>query len=111
MFSVNCIICIKKRVNKARQIQNDRFKNTNIKSNSGITSANLQKICQMTDDAHRLLKIAFDKIGLSARAYDRILKVSRTIADLENADKINSAHISEAIQYRSLDRKYWNSDR
>ncbi|MDO4730826.1 MAG: YifB family Mg chelatase-like AAA ATPase [Clostridia bacterium] len=98
---------IKKRVNAAREIQNNRFKNTAIISNSRISSALLQKVCTMSPEAQRLLKIAFDKMGLSARAYDRILKVARTIADLDNSHNINSAHISEAIQYRSLDRKYW----
>lgn len=98
---------IKKRVNAAREIQNNRFKNTAIISNSRISSALLQKVCTMSPEAQRLLKIAFDKMGLSARAYDRILKVARTIADLDNSKDINSAHISEAIQYRSLDRKYW----
>lgn len=99
---------IKRRVNNARKIQNERYRNSNVTCNARITSEQLQKFCVMTDSAKQILKLAFDKIGLSARAYDRILKVSRTIADMNGAEKIDSAHISEAIQYRSLDRKYWS---
>lgn len=99
---------IKKRVNNARQIQNERYRKSKVTCNARITSEQLQKFCVMTDSAKCILKMAFDRIGLSARAYDRVLKVSRTIADMDNAEKIDSAHVSEAIQYRSLDRKYWS---
>ncbi|MEG0899369.1 MAG: YifB family Mg chelatase-like AAA ATPase [Oscillospiraceae bacterium] len=99
---------IKARVERVRQIQEERFKEYNFHSNAKIPSSLLQKYCALTDDAQHMLKIAFDKIGMSARAYDRVLKVSRTIADIDNSDLINSTHISEAIQYRNLDRKYWN---
>lgn len=98
---------IRKRVNKARDIQNKRFKGTNITCNARITSAKLNEFCVMTDEAKNMLKQAFDKLGLSARAYDRIIKVARTIADLEGSELIENYHIAEAIQYRSLDRKYW----
>ena len=91
---------IKKRVNEARQIQNLRYKNTQIK---------LQKSCMITPKAQNLLKIAFEKLGMSARAYDRILKIGRTIADLDKSETIDTQHISEALQYRSLDRKYWQN--
>lgn len=104
-----CSADIKKRVNKARYIQQERYKGTGIKCNSGITSAMLNKCCPMDDKAQQLLGKAFDKMGLSARAYDRILKVSRTIADLDQSEVIKSIHIAEAVQYRSLDRKYWTA--
>lgn len=98
---------IKNRVNAARLIQNERFKNTNIICNARISPALIKKTCVMSNDASSLLKVAFDKMALSARAYNRILKVARTIADLDCSAIIKSSHIAEAIQYRSLDRKYW----
>lgn len=104
-----CSADIKKRVNKARYIQHERYKGTGVKCNSGITPAMLNKCCPMDDKAQQLLGKAFDKMGLSARAYDRILKVARTIADLDQSEVIKSIHIAEAVQYRSLDRKYWTA--
>ena len=98
---------VRARVNKARQIQVKRYQGSGVKCNARLTPSLLTKFCQMTDDAEFLLKSAFDRLGLSARAYDRILKVARTIADLDNAEKIDTAHIAEAIHFRSLDRKYW----
>lgn len=98
---------IKKRIDAARKIQLSRFKNKNISSNAKITPDLLQKTCILTKNAENLLKKAFDNMGLSARAYSRILKVARTIADLSFSEEIKSSHIAEAIQYRSLDRKYW----
>ena len=100
---------IKKRVDHVRNIQNERFKNTGIKCNARITPAFLSVMCPMSDNAKSALQKAFDVLGLSGRAYDKILKVSRTIADLDNSEIIQQDHIFEAIQYRSLDRKYWNS--
>lgn len=100
---------IKKRVNSARKIQANRFYGLNINSNSQIPPSKLQEFCQMTDSAKNLLKLAFEKMGLSARAYDRILKVARSIADLENSEIISNSHIAEAVQYRTLDRKYWST--
>lgn len=99
---------IRKRVQKAREIQLNRFNGTEITCNAKITSKKLQEFCPMDDGAKSMLKNVFDKMGLSARAYDRILKVSRTIADLENEEVINKSHIAQAVQFRSLDRKYWN---
>lgn len=99
---------VRARVIKAREIQLKRFENIpGLYSNSNMTSKEIKKFCQIDDDCEKLMKLAIMKLGLSARAYDRILKVSRTIADLEGAENISTAHISEAIQYRSLDRTNW----
>lgn len=99
---------IRERVQKARDIQNERFKGTNITCNARITSDILHEVCPVTDEASKLLENVFDRLGLSARAYDRILKVARTIADMDGAKVIDKKHIAMAVQYRSLDRKYWN---
>ena len=98
---------IKERVLKARKIQEERYKKYNLFTNSELTQTLIQKFCNLDKESNKLMKIAFEKIGLSARAYSRILKVARTIADLECKEKIESRHIAEAIQYRNLDRKYW----
>ncbi len=100
---------IKKRVNKARNIQLERYKQENIYSNSSLTPKLISKYCKLDEDSKKMLQIAFEKMGLSARAYGRILKVARTIADLENSISIKKTHIAEAIQYRSLDKKYWKN--
>lgn len=100
---------IAQRVQKARDIQAKRYAGTTIKANSGITSDIIGEVCRMTDDATDMLRRAFDKLGLSARAYDRVLKVARTCADLQGAEIIEKSHISQAISFRSLDRKYWDS--
>lgn len=99
---------IAERVQRARDIQARRFKGTGIKSNSRITSDIIGEVCRLTPDADQMLKAAFDKLGLSARAYDRILKVARTCADLAGLEDIDKSCISQAISFRSLDRKYWN---
>lgn len=98
---------IRKRVNNARNIQLERYKGLNIYSNSELTPALTNKFCKLDSNSKELLKKAFERLGLSGRAYGRILKVARTIADLDNSENIQQAHIAEAIQYRSLDRKYW----
>ena len=96
---------MRERVNKARRIQLDRYREDGITSNSQLTAAMLDKYCRLSDKESRMLKAAFDNLGLSARAHSKILKVARTIADLEGSEDIKSPHIAEAVQYRNLDRK------
>lgn len=98
---------IRKRVLAAREIQTERYRGTGVHANARLTPALLRKVCPLTESADRTLRTAFDRLGLSARAYDRVLRVARTIADLAGEEVIGSAQIAEAIQYRSLDRKYW----
>ena len=98
---------IRARVNKARLIQQKRYENTGITCNARLTPKLAKIHCKMSADAEKYLQMSFDKLGLSARAYDRILKVARTVADLEDSDVIEKQHIYTAISFRSLDRKYW----
>lgn len=98
---------IRARVNTARRIQIKRFQGTGITSNAHMTAEMTRKYCILTEPASMILKKSFDNLGLSARAYDKILRVARTIADLDGSEKIDIKHISEALQYRSLDRKFW----
>jgi len=99
---------VRKRVIKAREIQQERFKDdAGIYSNSQMTSKMMQKYCKVDEAGMTMLKVAIERMGLSARAYDRILKVSRTIADLEGVENIQVHHLAEAIQYRSLDKDSW----
>ena len=98
---------IRERVNKARRIQVKRYEGTGITCNARLTPDMLKEYCKTTDDANEYLRISFDRLGMSARAYDRILKVARTAADLEGSEIIKKSHIFTAISFRSLDRKYW----
>jgi magnesium chelatase family protein len=98
---------IRARVMQARERQLQRFQGEKMYCNAQMSPRQLRKYCNISADCERLLESAMMRLGLSARAHDRILKVSRTIADLEGAESIQSLHISEAIQYRSLDRNYW----
>ncbi len=97
---------IRNRINKARKIQAERFNGTGRRTNSQMNSADIKKYCKLDKFSLELLKESFEKLNLSARAYNRILKVARTIADLDGAENINVRHVSEALQYRTLDRKY-----
>lgn len=100
---------IKNRVNKARKIQQNRYKENSIYSNAELTPNLIEKYCQIDETSQKLMKNAFEKLNLSARAYNRILKVARTITDLEEKEHIEPKHIAEAIQYRILDKNIWNT--
>ncbi len=99
---------IRERVNKARQIQTERYKGTNVTCNARLTPSMLKKYCVMEQSAADYLELSFERLGMSARAYDRILKVARTVADLAGSEIIKKEHIFSAISFRSLDRKYWS---
>lgn len=99
---------IRQRVNQARTLQIERYKDCGIYSNSQLTSSLMQRFCKLGEKENAMLSAAFEKMGLTARAYSRIVKVARTIADLDGNEEIKLAHIAEALQYRTLDRKYYN---
>jgi len=105
--SVENSFIIRERVEGARKTQRERYFEDSIFSNAQMTKKQIKEYCDINDNAKNLLYKAIEKLNLSARAYDRILKVARTIADLEQSKKIEISHLSEAIQYRSLDRKLW----
>lgn len=101
---------IKQRVNAARYVQQERFKGTGVSCNARMNAAMVREYCVMDERAKNMLKNVFDRLGLSARAYDKILKVARTVADLDGSDIITAAHISEAVRYRDLDRKIYGNN-
>lgn len=103
-------VSIRKRVEKAHQHQKERYRKEEFFHNTQLTPASIEKYCVLTKDAGEYLKEAFDKLEFSARVYHKILKVSRTIADLAEKDKIERAHIAEAVCYRMIDKKYWGSE-
>jgi magnesium chelatase family protein len=94
-------------VDQARAVQRDRFSGDGPRLNSRMNSRQMRRHCPLDEEGKTLLQTAMDDLGLSARAHDRILRVARTIADLEASDTIQAAHLAEAIGYRSLDRKLW----
>ena len=98
---------IRKRVLRARETQAERYRDLEINYNAQMGPKEIEKYCDLAESSKALIKNAMEKLNLSARAYDRILKVSRTIADLEGTENIGTSHIAEAIQYRSLDREFW----
>jgi magnesium chelatase family protein len=98
---------IRARVAAAREVQQKRFRGTKITCNAKITENILRDVCRLTPEADKTLRDAYEKMGLSARAHERILKVARTIADLDGEEMIGKAHIARAVQFRNLDRKYW----
>ena len=98
---------MRERVIRARDRQRERLKMEGIFSNAQMSPRLIRRYCRIDAESERMLESAMARLGLSARAYDRILKVSRTIADLENEDEIRATHVAEAVGYRSLDRTYW----
>jgi magnesium chelatase family protein len=100
---------IKKRVNAARRIQTERFNGTSVTCNAKMTPSQTSEFCRLSEAGKKILERCFETMDLSARAYDKILRIARTIADLEGSETIEVPHITEAVQYRSLDRKFWNA--
>jgi magnesium chelatase family protein len=100
---------IRERVESARQIQRERFRRSSVQCNAEMTSRQLRRWCELDASSRRLIEQAIARLGLSARAYDRVLKVARTIADLAGAERLDSAHVAEAVHYRALDRGYFRS--
>ena len=98
---------IRERVEAARQIQRERFRRAAIRCNAEMTTRHLRRSCELDASSRRLLVSAIERLGLSARAHDRILKVARTIADLAGCEAIDASHVAEAVQYRALDRAYF----
>lgn len=98
---------IRERVNKARQIQLKRYEKYNVYCNSQLNSSMIKKYCKLNEGSRKILKNAFEKLGLSARAYNKILKIARTIADIDEREDIKEDDVAEAIQYRTMDRRYW----
>ena len=101
---------IRQRVEAARLLQRERYRELGIPCNGRLTPGALRRYCTLTPDAQRLLAMAYDRLGFSGRSYDRLLRISRTIADLAGEEQINSDAMAEAVQYRSLDRKYWQPE-
>ena len=106
-----CSADIRKRVNAARKRQTERLSGSGISCNAKMDAAQTKLYCRPTAEGLVLLERVFEKLDLSARAYDKILRIARTVADLDNSDCVNSDHIAQAVQYRSLDRTLWRNIR
>jgi len=102
-----CSRIIRERVNRVRKVQMDRYRSYRFFSNSQLQPSMISRFCRLDEKCKALLSSAFEKLGLSARAHNRILKVSRTIADMDGSEDIRPQHLAEAIQYRSLDRRFF----
>jgi magnesium chelatase family protein len=100
---------IRERVEAARQIQRERFRRASIQSNAEMSTRHMRRYCELGPSSRRLLEHAVARLGLSARGYDRLLKVARTIADLAACERLNSAHVAEAVHYRALDKAYFRA--
>ena len=98
---------IRRRVEMVHRIQQERYRNENVRFNGELKGNQIHKFCQMDEQARLLLEKAFHKISLSARGYHRILKVARTIADMDGEEVIQTRHVGEALTYRAFDKKYW----
>ena len=98
---------IRSRIEKCRRIQIERFKDTGIFCNAHMNSKQIKQFCTLDDECKKFIQQALEQMHLSARGYDRVIKVARTIADLEESERISLSHISEALQYRSFDRELW----
>ncbi|MBR6922335.1 MAG: ATP-binding protein, partial [Clostridia bacterium] len=98
---------IRERINKARAFSAERYRASGITCNAQMTSSQIRKYCNVSAEGKKILKAAFEKLGLSARGYDRILRVARTVADMDGSEQITDFHIAQAVSMRSLDRKYW----
>lgn len=99
---------IRKRVERVHRIQQHRYRKENFRFNGELKGGRIEQFCKMDENGQRLMERAFEKIALSARSYHRVLKVARTIADMDGEDTIQSRHIGEALTYRVMDKKYWN---
>ena len=99
---------IRKRVEKVQEIQRERYRAEKIQFNGELKGSQIEKYCQLDQEGTRLMKLAFQHMSFSARAYHRILKVARTIADMDGSELIRKSHIGEALSYRAFDKKYWN---
>nr|WP_274517676.1 hypothetical protein [Paenibacillus alvei] len=97
---------MRRQVMHAQLVQAKRYQDIGIQFNSELSGSYLKKFCSMSDNARRMLQQAYDQLGMSARAHDRLLKMSRTIADIEGSEVIEVPHVAEAIQYRTLDRRH-----